>query len=99
MGFLKIFENRRRILGLNERYLDYIRKYNHKKAIAIADNKILTKKVLTKAGITTPKMIAKITNLQQLEHFDWEKLQNSFVMKPVSGLEGGGIDIFYNRDK
>jgi alpha-L-glutamate ligase-like protein len=99
MNIIQIFKNRKKVLGLNDRYLNYIRKYNHKSAIKIADNKLLTKKVLNKAGIPTPKLISVINNHDELEKFDWEELPNSFVMKPVSGLEGGGIDIFYNKDK
>ena len=84
---------------MNERNLEYIRKYNKRKAIEIADNKILTKEVLTKAQIPTPKLINVIKSYQELEKFDFNSLPNSFVLKPVSGLEGGGIDIFYNQDK
>jgi alpha-L-glutamate ligase-like protein len=99
MNIIQIFKNRKKVLGLNDRYLNYIRKYNHKGAIRIADNKLLTKKVLNKAGIPTPKLISVINNYDELETFDWNTLPASFVMKPVSGLEGGGIDIFYNKDK
>jgi len=99
MNLSKFFENRRKILGMNERNLIFIRKSNHKKAIRIADDKILTKKVLTKAGIPTPKLIAIINDFKELESFDWATLPMSFVLKPVRGIEGAGIDIFYNRDK
>lgn len=99
MGITKILKNRRRVLGMNERNLSYIRKYNTKKAINIADDKILTKKVLTKANIPTPKLICTIKDYTELETFDWSTLPDGFVIKPVQGLEGGGIEIFYNRDK
>ena len=98
MNISKIFQNQRKVLGMNERNLIFIRKSNHKKAINIADDKVLTKEVLTKAGIPTPKLIAVINNFQELELFNWDEIPNSFVIKPVSGLEGAGIDIFYNRD-
>lgn len=99
MRFADIIKNQKRILGMNERNLEYIRKYNRRKSIEIADNKLLTKQVLTEAGIPTPKLIAVINNYQELEHFDWSALPDSFVVKPVQGVEGGGIEIFYNRDK
>lgn len=92
------FKNRKKVLGINERNLVYIRPYNKRKAKKIADNKLLTKKVLAKAGIPVPKLIATISNLVELEKFDWDSMPSSFVIKPVSGLEGGGIEIFYNRD-
>lgn len=98
-NLFKVLKNKRKVLGMNERNLEYIRKYNKRKAIEIADNKILTKEVLTKAQIPTPKLINVIKSYQELEKFDFNSLPNSFVLKPVSGLEGGGIDIFYNQDK
>lgn len=99
MNLIKYYNNRKRILGINERNLKYIRPFNKKKAKKIVDNKLLTKKVLLKANIPVPKLIASIPNHVELENFDWNALPNSFVIKPVSGLEGGGIEIFYNRDK
>lgn len=93
-----MFQNRDKVLGLNDRSLSYIRLYNHRSAIKIADNKLLTKKVLSKVGIPTPKLLSVISDYEDIKKFDWNSLPNSFVMKPVAGLEGGGIDIFYNRD-
>ena len=81
MNLTKFFENRRKILGMNERNLIFIRKSNHKKAIHIADDKILTKKVLTKAGIPTPKLIAIINDFKELESFDWSTPPNEFCIK------------------
>jgi len=98
MKLSKFFKNRRKILGMNERNLIFIRKSNHKKAINIADDKILTKEILSFAGIPTSKLIAVINNIKELENFDWSTIPNSFVLKPATGLEGAGIDIFYNRD-
>jgi len=95
----KILTNRSKILGLNERQLDYIRKNNLKPAIRIADDKILTKKYLKKAGIPVPQKIAEIKNVKELNNFDYNSLPNTFVIKPVTGVRGGGIDIFYNKDK
>ncbi len=99
MDISKILKNRRKVLGMNERNLIFIRNNNSGKAIRIADDKILTKKVLTKKNIPTPKLICTINNYQELNEFDWNSLPDSFVVKPVRGLEGGGIEIFYNRDK
>ncbi|MFQ5492536.1 MAG: sugar-transfer associated ATP-grasp domain-containing protein [Candidatus Dojkabacteria bacterium] len=99
MGILRIYKNRKKVLGLNDRYLKYIRMYNKKGSIAIADDKLLTKQILDKNEIPTPKLISVIEDYEQLRDFDWDSLPKSFVMKPVAGLEGGGIEIFYNRDK
>ena len=95
----RILKNRKLVLGLNQRYLDYIRPYNSKKAIHIADDKVITKKILTKAGIPVPKKIVVIKNIKDLNAFDFEKLPKSFVIKPVHGVRGGGVEIFYNKSK
>jgi alpha-L-glutamate ligase-like protein len=99
MSLITILKNRKKVLGRNERNLKYIRPYNLKKAKKIADNKLLTKHYLQKAQIPTPTLLAVIKDHKDLKKFDFDKLPNSFVVKPVSGLEGGGIEIFYNRDK
>jgi alpha-L-glutamate ligase-like protein len=99
MELLKLWKNRKLVLGMNERNLMYVRRYNSGKAKKVADNKLLTKKVLSKAGIPTPRLIGSIASVKDLYEFDWDSLPTSFVIKPVSGLEGGGIEIFYNRDQ
>ncbi len=94
-----MFQNRKKVLGMNERNLAYTKVYNKSKARKIADNKLLTKKVLEKENIPTPELLGHVKNFKELQEFDWDSLPKSFVIKPVSGLEGGGIEIFYNRDK
>ena len=95
----QIIQNRGLILGRNERYLEYIRKNNLRHAINIADDKVLTKKVLKRKGIPVPSKVAVIKDTNEVESFDYEKLPKSFVIKPVHGVRGSGIEIFYNRDK
>lgn len=99
LSLKKIRKNRERILGLNERYLEYIRPHNLRKAFHIADDKILTKKILMSNEIPVPKMIGTINSHEEVDNFDFESLPNSFVIKPVHGSKGGGVEIFYNRDK
>ena len=99
MSIFTILENRKKILGMNERQLIYVRRYNKTRAVQIADDKILTKKILNASEIPTPKLLAVISNFKQLEEFDFNVLPASFVVKPVKGLEGGGVEIFYNRDE
>ncbi|MBN2016198.1 ATP-dependent zinc protease [Candidatus Dojkabacteria bacterium] len=99
MSLIETLKNQKKVLGINERNLKYIRPLNKKKAKRIADDKLLTKIILTKANIPVPKLIASIANYTELENFNWDNLPKSFVIKPVTGLEGGGIEIFYNRDR
>ena len=96
---LQTIKNRRKLLGRNERSLIYIHSYNSRKSIRIADDKILTKRILIKNNVPVSKLVAIIKDERQLESFDWSKLPESFVIKPVTGYEGAGIEIFYNKDK
>ncbi|MBP9797615.1 ATP-dependent zinc protease [Candidatus Woesebacteria bacterium] len=92
-------KHRNRILGINERNLVYITPYNSPEAQHIADDKVLTKEVLEKAEVPTTKILSLIKSAKQLERFDFDSLPKSFVVKPVSGVEGGGIEIIFNKDK
>lgn len=96
---LEIFKNSHKLLGMNARNLDYIRPYNRKKAKALADDKILSKRVLKKGGIPVPKLLAKIRSIDELENFDWSTLPNTFALKPNRGYGGGGILVVYGKKK
>lgn len=78
------------ILGINARSSEYLR-LNKKKARLRADDKLVTKKILRRALIPHPKLLGKIKNQLEIEQFDWLQLKTGFVIKPVQGLEGGGI--------
>lgn len=89
----------RKILGMNARNLEYIRPYNKRRAVRLADNKLKTKRVLGKIGIPVPGLYKVIRNRLDLERFDWESLPRSFVLKPNTGLGGEGIMVVYGRKK
>lgn len=95
----EIFRNGSKLLGMNARNLDYIRPYNRKKAKNLADDKILSKRMLKKGGIPVPKLLAKIRTVEELENFDWSSLPSSFALKPNRGWGGGGILVVYGRKK
>lgn len=87
------------ILGLNRRNQEYVRQYNSSSAKAIADNKIVTKRVLKKELIQTPEVYKLIRSKKQLQFLDWDSLPKSFVIKPNKGTGGNGIIIFYGKKK
>lgn len=87
------------ILGLNRRNQEYVRPYNSPSAKKIADNKIVTKRILAKEGIETPEVYKLIRNKRQLKFLDWESLPKSFVIKPNKGTGGNGILVFYGKKK
>lgn len=89
--------NDKGILGLNARNLQYIRPYNKKKTIRLADDKIKTKKFLSARGIPVPKLFAAIRTKQELEKFDFNSLPNTFILKPNHGFGGEGIIPISNK--
>ncbi|PIP28013.1 MAG: hypothetical protein COX29_03395 [Candidatus Moranbacteria bacterium CG23_combo_of_CG06-09_8_20_14_all_35_22] len=95
----EFFKLNRQILGMNCRNLEYIRPFNRSRAKKLADNKLLSKKILKKNNISVPKLLAKISNLQELESFDWQSLPESFALKPNRGFGGEGILVVYGKKK
>ena len=85
------------LLGINARNLLYIKAYNPKKAIMMADSKIKTKNFLSARGIPVAKFYGAIHNKKELDGYDWNNLPNSFVVKPNSGYGGEGILIIIGR--
>lgn len=85
------------ILGINARNLLYIRPYNKKKAVRLADDKLKTKHFLSARGISVPKLYGVIRSREDLEKFDFNTLPNSFVLKPNFGFGGEGIIPIVNR--
>lgn len=94
-----LFKNSRKILGMNARNLHFIRPNNLRRAKRLADDKLLSKKVLKKAELPVPDLIAKIKSLEELENFDWSSLPESFVLKPNRGFGGEGILVVYGKKK
>jgi len=88
----------RQFLTKNERNKVYLRK-NTVEGRGIADSKLKTKRLLAKAGVGVPKLIARFRSLEDLEKFKWEELEGNFVVKPVSGYGGEGILIIRRRGK
>ena len=85
------------ILGMNERNLKYIKPLNRRRAIRLADSKLKTSRIFKKNGLPVPKMYAVLKNAKEVEEFNWDSLLDSFVVKPNSGLGGGGIIVIKGK--
>jgi len=85
------------ILGLNARSKLFSYPYNTIQGRKIASSKLLSKKVLKKAGIPTPEVYAKFREPRKLLGFDWQSLPSSFALKPNKGLGGEGIIVVKKR--
>jgi alpha-L-glutamate ligase-like protein len=93
-----LFSNDQQILGMNARNQLYL-KLNGRSGRRIADSKLLTKQKLGKAGLPTPQLLAVFRNEKDVIRFNWEKLQDNFVVKPVSGFGGGGVLVVRKKVK
>lgn len=78
------------ILGINARSADYLG-LNKKSARKRADDKLLTKRMLKKAGVPHPKLLGTIRDVKDARAFKWTKLKEGFAIKPVQGFGGQGI--------
>ncbi|EKE11582.1 MAG: Alpha-L-glutamate ligase-like protein [uncultured bacterium] len=95
----QFFKNSKKLLGMNSRNLEFIRPYNLRRAKRLADDKLLSKRILKKNEIAVPKLIAKIKTIEDLENFDWQSLPTSFALKPSRGFGGEGIVVVYGKKK
>ena len=96
MDILKTLRKYSQFLTKNERNKVYLRK-NSASGRAIADSKWKTKKVLMRAGVGVPELLGRLRNQNELEVFNWKKLDGNFVVKPVSGYGGEGIIVIRKR--
>jgi hypothetical protein len=85
------------ILGINARNLLYIRPFNNKKAVKLADSKLKTKQFLSARDIPVPKLFAIIRTHEELKKFDFSSLPPACVLKPNLGFGGEGIIPFVGR--
>lgn len=93
------FSGTDKILGLNERSLKYLKPFNKKRARLIADDKLLTKRICREANINTAEVYSVIRSRSELQDYNWDKLPNSFVVKPRKGYGGAGILVVFGRNK
>ncbi len=87
------------ILGLNARSQLFSYPLNTRKGRHIAASKLLTARVLAKAGIPVPQVYKKFKDPQQVLKFDWGSLPFSFVLKPNLGMGGEGIVVVKSKKR
>ena len=78
------------ILGINARSADYLL-LNKKSARKRADDKVLTKRMLRRAHVPHPQLLGILGSQMKVRNFEWGKLKEGFVIKPVQGFGGQGI--------
>jgi alpha-L-glutamate ligase-like protein len=87
------------IIGMNQRNFGLISRYNPRHLYPLVDDKLKTKLLAQKAGITVPKLLGTL----QYQH-DVKLLKGilnpyaQFVIKPVKGSGGKGILVITEHD-
>ena len=87
------------LLGLNARAKLFSYPFNKPLGKKAAKSKILTKKLLRKAGVSVPEIYAKFKSPLDVMSFDWENLPDAFALKPSKGLGGEGIVVVKKRTR
>jgi alpha-L-glutamate ligase-like protein len=87
------------ILGMNNRNIGFIGRYNQRKNYGLADNKLKTKSAAIALGIPVPELIGTVDYQFQIRSLS-ELLQDreAFVIKPSQGSGGKGILVIVGRD-
>lgn len=87
------------ILGINQRNLGYIGRYNKRHYYPLVDNKLKTKLLALEHGISTPELIRVVRTQHQVNEVAQQLAQrDSFVLKPAKGSGGKGILVIAGRD-
>ena len=87
------------VLGLNERNVSYISRYNKRENFPLVDNKLKTKTAATAVKLPVPKLLGVIESPAQLKTLPTLlEGQQSFVIKPARGSGGKGILVISQRE-
>ena len=80
------------VLGLNRRNADFILPYNSRKNFPLVDDKLRTKQLAEKSGISVPPLYGVIEIEHQISELEvLAKNYDEFVIKPTHGCGGEGI--------
>ncbi len=86
-------------MGINERNISFISRYNERKRFPLVDNKLLTKRAAEDADIAVPDLLGVMESPYQLRNLSalLEPLEQ-FVVKPARGSGGKGILVINRRE-
>ena len=86
------------ILGMNRRNIDYISGYNDRRDFPNVDDKLKTKLIAVKAGVSVPELLM-VVHTQREANSIASRLNDleQFVFKPAHGSGGKGILIIHAR--
>lgn len=88
------------IMGMNQRNVNFIGRYNKRNLFPLVDNKLLTKQIAMKNHVKTPILLGSIQN--QHEVSDVLNIigdHTEFCIKPAHGSGGKGILVVKDKSK
>ena len=87
------------IMGMNQRNVNYIGRYNKRRLYPLVDNKLKTKEIAIKNGINTPKLLGVVRNQHDAQNILNILADNrEFCIKPAQGSGGKGILVITGRE-
>lgn len=87
------------ILGMNERNVSYIARYNDRRAYPLVDDKLKTKLLADEFDIKTPRLRQIVRQQHEIGHFsDMAVDLEGFAIKPSKGSGGKGITVIQRRE-
>ncbi len=88
------------IIGMNQRNFSLVSRYNPRHLYPLVDDKLKTKLLAQKAGITVPKLLGTVDYQHDVKKLkDLLSAHHQFVIKPVKGSGGKGILVITKRDQ
>lgn len=88
------------ILGMNERNIAYISRYNPRRLYPLVDDKLQTKEIAVESGVTVPELIGVIRHQHEIKHLKQLLAdQTGFCIKPAQGSGGKGILVITGRNE
>jgi len=87
------------VLGINRRNLDVLVRLNPKCLYALVDDKLATKLICRRLGISVPETYAVLERFPDIRRLgEWLGSRQEFVIKPARGAGGRGVLIVDGRD-
>jgi alpha-L-glutamate ligase-like protein len=88
------------VLGINGRNARFLLRYNHRSRYPLVDDKLITKQLAIKAGLSVPELYGVVEHEGDIATLP-AKMQalEDFVIKPAQGSTGDGIIVITGRVK
>ena len=87
------------LIGMNQRNIRYIARYNDRRRYPLVDDKLQTKLLAAEHDITSPKLIGVVRSQFEVKQVaEMVEPHGGFAIKPSKGSSGKGILVIERRD-